>query len=79
MSDELEILDTKSYQQEYNHIYRTEKTKCIALRFRLDKDAKYIKIYESIPNKIEFFRKCLELYDEGKINFGQKRKLESEI
>ena len=47
--EELEILDKpKTYQQEYNHMYRTEKTKCIALRFRLDKDAEYIRIYESI-------------------------------
>lgn len=73
MNDEL-ILDspTLSKKQEYNHIYRTEKTKCIAVRLRFDKDADYIKIYERIPNKAAFFRKCLRLYDEGKIEFGKK-------
>ena len=78
MSDEIEILgETKkksrwmTNKEEYNRKYRNQRTRCIAFRLRTREDEKYIKIYQRIPNKIEFLRQCLDAYDKGTFKFGK--------
>lgn len=78
MIDDFEILDDKpnwiKNKEKYDHHYRTERTKGVAFRLRIIEDAEYIRIYESIPNKTEFFRKCLRMYKNGEINYGKTKK-----
>lgn len=76
MSDELEIAEIIDAPEEddgqprwvRNHLkaaneYTKERTRCIGIRLRTQEDAEYIRIYESIPNKTQWFRKALEAYN----------------
>ena len=78
MSDDIEILGEPkkksrwmTNKEEYNRKYRNQRTRCIAFRLRTREDEKYIKIYQRIPNKIEFLRQCLDAYDKGTFKFGK--------
>ena len=49
-------------QKEAHRKYNREKMKSIAFRLHKESDAELIAIYESIPDKMEFFREALKNY-----------------
>lgn len=46
----------------YDKVYRQKSMLSIAFRLSRSRDAELIEIYESIPNKMEWFRECLTRY-----------------
>lgn len=46
-------------QKEANKKFNREKMVSISFRLHKENDADLIRIYESIPNKAEWFRECL--------------------
>ena len=46
----------------YDKAYRQKAMMSIAFRLSRSRDADLIEIYESIPNKMEWFRQCLTDY-----------------
>lgn len=49
--------DERTYQREYNRANR------ITLSFAVRRDSKYPEIWDSIPNKVEFMKECLNKYE----------------
>lgn len=49
-------------QKEAHRKYNREKMKSIAFRLHKESDAELVAIYESIPDKMEFFREALRNY-----------------
>ncbi len=49
-------------QKEAHRKYNREKMKSIAFRLHKESDAELIAIYESIPDKMGFFREALRNY-----------------
>ena len=45
-----------------NHEYEKEHSISITLCMRREADAELIEVYQSIPNKTEWFRECLQKY-----------------
>lgn len=58
MPSEKQTVKKKGYDREYR------KNNMMSVAFRLSRanDADLIAIYDSIPNKMEWFRSCLKLY-----------------
>lgn len=50
-------------KKEYDNKYKREKKLCIAFRLSRQYDADLIDIYESIPNKMDWFRWALREFD----------------
>lgn len=48
-------------KQAYNNAYNKEHSKLIRIRL-FEKDYKYVEIWQSIPNKTDWFRKKLDEY-----------------
>ena len=57
MSMKKNMSNEREYQREYNRANR------ITLSFAVRRDSKYPKIWDSIPNKVEFIKECLNKYE----------------
>lgn len=42
---------------------RKERAIGLSVKLRKDEDSRYIEIFKSIPNKADYFRKCLDEYE----------------
>ncbi len=60
---------TREKKLTYINDYNRNKTKVISIRLNTEKDAELIAIYQTIPNKREWLKKCLLEYSKqlGKI------------
>mgnify|MGYP003399273747 CR=1 len=54
-------------KQDYTKEYLRQHSKGITFRlfYANHDDAELLKVYDSIPNKAEWFRECLRKYDKG--------------
>lgn len=62
---------TRESKLDYIKEYNRTRTKVISFRLNNENDAALIEIYETIPNKMEWFRQCLIEY--GRITEKNKK------